>query len=142
VVNLPCPKCGGHSWIEEQSNGDLAQRCMCGLMIFLEQDAGDGVTLQRRAVKQDQVQLPQKGTKIHRCLSAVVYAYPETIMTSGIASFAELQSKETASLVVALMARGLVERVQERRGLAGGSIWTLTHATKKLIGIKGERRFE
>lgn len=134
---LPCPKCGGYSWIEQESQTDLVQRCLCGLMVFLERAVGGGVTVSKRAVQQDQVQLPQTGTKIHRCLMAVAEQYPRPIKTAVIAKDAGLQSKETASLVVALMARGLLERVEERRGLTGGSIWELSHATKKLLKLKG-----
>lgn len=139
MPKLPCPKCGGHSWIQEEPNGDLVQKCLCGKMVFLRKEVGGGVTVSQQAVRQDDVKLPTPGTKRHRCLMAVLNNHPHHIKTAEIGSYAKLQSKETASIVVVLMASGLLERVEERRGLPGGSIWKLSHATKKLLGVKGDR---
>ena len=113
------------------------QKCLCGMIVWLERKLDGGITTSQRAIRQEEVQLPQGGTKIHRCLMAIVERYPTTPKTAEIAEHTGLQSKETASLVVALMARGLVNRVEERRGLKGGSVWELSHVTKKLLGIKG-----
>jgi len=67
-------------------------------------------------------------------LLAVRNAHPETIKTGEIARRTGLRGKETASLVVTLMGRGLLERVSARRGLLGGSIWQLTVVARKLLG--------
>jgi hypothetical protein len=81
------------------------------------------------------VTLPAEGTKIRRCLIAVRNIHPSTIHTGDIASHTGLQGKETASLVVTLMGRGLLERVSARRGLLGGSIWKLTLVAQKLLKV-------
>lgn len=88
------------------------------------------------AVPQSQVKLPNPSTKIYKCLLVVYAAYPGTILTQDVMTRAELNSKETAALMVLLMARGLVSRLEERRGLAGGSVWILTKTALNLIERK------
>jgi hypothetical protein len=47
-------------------------------------------------------------------------------MTADVARTTQLTNKETAALLIALMARGLIQRASERRGVVGGSEWKLT----------------
>lgn len=136
MKKYPCPKCGSkHSWFEEQGD-DLVQRCLCGLTHYLFRELEDGTTIMRSGVRVPHVTLPSKGTKIYKCLLAVRNAHPRTILTGGIADAAGLRGKETASLVVTLMGRGLLERVEARRGLLGGSIWRLTVVAQDLLNVK------
>lgn len=88
------------------------------------------------AVKPSEVVLPQKGTKTRRCLFALVNHYPRKLNTSQVARSTWLDNKETSALLTTLMARGLVERVSERRGLLGGSDWQLTHTAITIIKPK------
>lgn len=134
----PCPKCGSkHSWFEADGN-DLIQRCLCGLTRYLLRELEGGVTVMRSGVRVPDVTLPAKGTKIYRCLWAVRETYPKSISTGDIAAKTGLKGKETASLVVTLMGRGLLERIAARRGLLGGSIWGLTSISKDLLNVKGK----
>jgi hypothetical protein len=94
-----------------------------------------GITVLRSGVRVPDVTLPAEGTKIHRCLIAVRNAHPKTILTGEVASRTGLKGKETASLVVTLMGRGLLERVEARRGLLGGSVWKLTSIGKDLLNV-------
>lgn len=131
----PCPKCGSkHSWFETEGD-DLIQRCLCGLTRYLMREMEDGVTILRSGVRVPDVTLPAEGTKIYRCLIAVRNAHPKTILTGEVASRTGLKGKETASLVVTLMGRGLLERVEARRGLLGGSVWKLTSIAKDLLNV-------
>lgn len=131
----PCPKCGSkHSWFEKEGE-DLIQRCLCGLMHYLFRELEDGTTVMRSGVRVPDVTLPAKGTKIRKCLMAVRNAHPLNMYTGDIASKTGLRGKETASLVVTLMGRGLLERVTARRGLLGGSIWKLTVVAQKLLKV-------
>ena len=131
-----CPKCGSkHSWFDEEGD-DLIQRCLCGLTRYLYREIEGGVTVLRSGVRVPDVTIPSHGTKIYKCLLAVRNAHPATILTGGIAEEAGLRGKETASLVVTLMGRGLLERVEARRGLLGGSIWKLTVIAKQLLKVK------
>jgi hypothetical protein len=135
MKKYPCPKCGAkHSWFERDGD-DLIQRCLCGLTNYLFREQEDGVTVMRSGVRVPDVTLPADGTKIRKCLLAVRNEYPKNIRTGDIASRTGLRGKETASLVVTLMGRGLLERVEARRGLLGGSVWKLTIVAQKLLKV-------
>lgn len=114
---------------------DLIQRCLCGLHRYLRRDV-DGLTVMNAAVGQREARLPAQNTKIYRCLSAVASHWPATIHTLEVAGCARLNGKETSALMAVLSARGLVERLEERRGLVGGSIWRLTKTAEQLLRLK------
>lgn len=134
MPKLPCPRCGASSWIEGRGE-NLTQRCLCGLTKALLQKVDGSITILRTAVQPSGVTLPAKGTKISKCLLAVEASYPKPVMTGVVAQEAGLQNKETASLLTTLMGRGLVERVSERRGLAGGSEWKLTVTAQQILKV-------
>lgn len=135
MKKFPCPKCGAkHSWFETDGD-DLIQRCLCGLTHYLFRELEDGITVMRSGVRVPDVTLPSDGTKIRKCLMAVRNAYPRNIRTGDIAERTGLKGKETASLVVTLMGRGLLERVSARRGLLGGSVWKLTVTAQTLLKV-------
>ena len=115
---------------------NLTQRCLCGLTRPLMKRVDGSITIMHTAVRPSGVTLPAKGTKISKCLLAVDAAYPHSVMTGVVAQEAGLQNKETASLLITLMGRGLVERVSERRGLAGGSEWKLTVTAQQILKSK------
>jgi len=94
-------------------------RCLCGLHQYIQRKV-DGVMIYTAAVKQSDVVLPQRGTKIYRCLSAIGRKHPNVIMTAIVAQDTGLNNKETAALLIALQARGVIQRATERRGIAGG----------------------
>lgn len=127
-----CPRCGGFSWLEHSRAG-LVQRCLCGLHKPVIRQAEGTITIIQTAVRPCDVLLPARGTKTRRCLLAVAVPDPGEITTGEVATSSGLNNKETAALLVTLMARGLVERVQERRGLVGGSTWRLTVASRTLL---------
>jgi len=97
----------------------------------------DGVTIMHVAQPTKEIRLPAVDTKIHRCLVACASCWPTTILTQQIATHASLNGKETSALMAVLAARGLVERLEERRGLIGGSIWRLTKLAAQLLRLKG-----
>jgi len=47
-----------------------------------------------------------------------------------------LERAESSSLLISLMSQGLIERVEERKGKDGGSIWKLTGAAEKLLNLR------
>lgn len=130
---MQCPKCGGrNTWLEFEEQ-DVIQRCLCGLLKYIVHVTEDGQTIMRAAVRPVQVTLPAKGTKIHRCLIAVLGRHPTEIHTGEVARDSGLHNKETSALLVALLARGLVQRIKERRGLVDGSTWKLTVRAESLL---------
>ena len=134
--SLRCPRCGGLSWMEYH-DPDLIQRCLCGLHRYLRRDV-DGMTIMTAAVSQREARLPAQDTKIYKCLLAVAQSWPSTIMTLEVAHVARLHGKETSALMAVLSARGLVERLEERRGLVGGSIWQLTTTAAGMMQLRKE----
>jgi hypothetical protein len=98
----------------------------------------DGLTVMTAAVTPREARLPAQDTKIYKCLLAVAHCWPSTIMTLEVAHAAALQGKETSALMAVLSARGLVERLEERRGLVGGSIWQLTNTAAGMMQLKKE----
>ena len=133
---LPCPKCGHKTWFEQMDARTWTQRCVCGLMIFILREEEGGREVYRKVVPTQQTRLPEVGTKLHTCFRAVAMAYPETIASSEVITNSGLKSKETGALLVALMARGLIDRIEGRRGLPGGSIWQLSSAAHQAMDIK------
>lgn len=134
--SLRCPRCGGLSWLLYQEP-DLIQKCLCGLHRYLRRDI-DGLTVMTAAVPQREARLPAQDTKIYRCLLAVASCWPSTTLTQDIACSASLNGKETSALMAVLSARGLVERLEERRGLVGGSVWRLTKTAACLMRLHKE----
>lgn len=133
MAELRCGKCGStRSWVEQDSGGWL-QRCVCGLCRPVVRKAEGSITVLHSVVRPSEVVLPAAGTKTRRCLIAVHRAWPGKIQTAQVAERSGLQNKETSSLLITLMARGLVERVSERRGFVGGSEWRLTVTALELL---------
>ena len=126
-----CPKCKSKStWLglEDQS---LVLKCLCGLNKYLYHVSTLGEV--ERIVPEnmkDDVPLPLKNRSQQKCLLAIYKAYPDPVRTAQIAAHTNHKNKETYGFVAALVSKGLVERVEERKGLAGGSSWTLTEFGK------------
>lgn len=134
MPKLPCPRCAGASWVED-IRGTVTQRCLCGLTRPLLKRLDGTITLMRTAVPANGTTMPAIGTKISKCLLAVAEMNPHPVMTGRVAQAAGLQNKETASLLITLMTRGLVERVSERRGMQGGSEWKLTLTARQMLKL-------
>jgi hypothetical protein len=137
-MGLRCPKCSStNAWLEE-ADQTVALRCRCGLMKFVAYRNSDGHLIMHQVVKKHEVQLPPRDTKLYRTLLGVAEKHPLSVCTGDVASSKELTNKETASLMVLLMARSLVFRVEGRKGLIGGSLWALTPETAQLMNLTGE----
>jgi hypothetical protein len=121
----------------EWHDPDLIQRCLCGLHRYLCRRV-EGLTVMTAAVAPQEARLPARDTKIHRCLMAVVDGWPRSLLTQDIATASNLSGKETSALLAVLAARGLVERLEERRGLIGGSVWVLTRSTAQMLRLEKE----
>lgn len=131
TIQLPCPKCGLLTRLKAQGR-DIVQVCLCGLHRYVQREK-DGLLISKCPTEQSNVALPNKNTKMYRCVISVLSYYPKNINTKEVALAADLTPKETSSFLVMLMTRGILERVEGRRGLAGGSVWKLTPAAVKLL---------
>ncbi len=122
--------------------------CRCGFTQWLIHETRNGTTHITPVVHKNEILLPAQGTKIQRCLMIVASFYSDPVMTSKVVEHTGLEGKETSSLLGVLVGRGLVTRVEGRRGLPGGSTWTLSYTayqklkTTGVIGClkKGTRR--
>lgn len=129
-----CPRCGDPSWYEKDDE-DVIQRCFCGLHKVVYTRNSDGIAMVRRTPP-SKVMLPKPGTKIAKCLSVVTDHHPQKASTFKISEKTGFSRDETASHLMMLMNRGLIDRVQNRRGMAGGSMWTLTTRSLQLMNFR------
>lgn len=137
----PCPNCGSiKTWLIEEKQC-IVQKCICGLHKYLLHISEEGgVTVMRRTVRNDEVLLPEAGTKTFKCLVAIADHYPTIMDTATIAGRAGLQNKETSALLSVLMTRGLVDRVEGRKKWKGGSTWKLSYSAERIMRIQ-EREY-
>lgn len=129
-----CPKCGGSSWYTKDKN-DVWQRCLCGLNKLVHTTLEAGISI-HHSDKPSQESLPRSGTKLHTCLQAVRATHPGKPTTRDVSQLTGENTSDTASQLTVLMHKGLVERVEERRGVAGGSTWQLTFMAKQILNIR------
>lgn len=129
----PCPKCGDPSWFV-QVEEDLVQRCLCGVHRIVRTTV-EGLVIVHRPRPKD-VMLPKEGTKIQRCLKALHNYHPRHISTLQVALVTVLESADVSMHLTLLMQRGLIDRVEIKRGKAGGSTWQLTTRAMALLNIK------
>jgi predicted Rossmann fold nucleotide-binding protein DprA/Smf involved in DNA uptake len=128
-----CPKCGGVSWYERFEN-DIVQKCLCGLHRFVYEEK-DGILIKRK-LKVNKVALPHKDSKLFATLAVLAAYYPQQMNTRDISNVTGHTVTETASELLVLDHKGLVERLEERRGIPGGSIWILSHSGCKLLKVR------
>ena len=74
----------------------------------------------------DSIRLPLENKNHYKCLLAVYKTYPDPVQTAQVAAHCGFKNKETYGFIASLVGKGLVERVEARKGLPGGSSWTLT----------------
>lgn len=131
-----CPKCGALvTWIVWEGDA-LVQKCTCGLNKYLYQVTPHGVTIMKRTVRSSDVRLTEPGTKLHTCLLAVALSHPNPINTGSVARHTKLPTKIISARMITLMTRGLVDRVEGRKGKIGGSTWRLSSEATRLLRIE------
>jgi len=128
-----CPKCGGLSWYEQHEN-DIVQKCLCGLHRFVAIQQADG-TIIRRTIPKTEVTLPKRQSKLFETLAILAAYYPARLSTGELSKVTGHSVTDTASELSVLTHKALVEKMEERKGLPGGSIWALTHTGAKLLRL-------
>lgn len=136
MKNLECPKCGSQSSWMEKTRTDLVQRCLCGYLKVLF------TTVQTIEIENndsgDDVKLPKKGTKLWETL--MILTAEDEASSGEITERLKLMGKDyttsdVSSYLTILRSKGLVLTVDSRRGISGGSTWTLTDKAADLLGI-------
>jgi len=133
MVRDPCPKCDGLSWYEKE-NKDIIQRCLCGYLAFVQTEK-NGVYIKHVQPK-TQVVLPRKGSKLLKCLGAIVSLSPSHVTTGDVSERSGFTTSKTASYLMLLEHKGLVLKILHRRGYVGGSTWEVTSRAVTLYNFK------
>lgn len=135
-MKLECPKCGSMSSWFEKTHCDLIHRCMCGYLKVV------ATTLQSIEIEHndsgDDVKLPRKGTKLWETLMILTVedeasSGEVTERLQGMGK--DYTTSDVSSYLTILRSKGLVTTVNSRRGVAGGSTWTLTDKASDLLGL-------
>lgn len=136
MKNIECPKCGSQSSWMERTRTDLVQRCLCGYLKVLF------TTIETTQIEHndsgEDVKLPKKGTKLWETL--MILTVEDEPSSGDITERLNLLGKDytssdVSSYLTILRSKGLVLTVDSRRGIAGGSTWTLTDKAADLLGI-------
>jgi hypothetical protein len=135
-VKTDCPKCASPNAWYEQSTYDVTLRCRCGYHKVVQ------TTLETMVITHSDsgadVKLPRKGTNLW--VTMMILTVTEEANSAEITKrlvdqkFAFTVS-DVSSYLTILRSKGLVEPITIRRGVAGGSTWTLTDAAANLLGV-------
>ena len=129
-----CPKCGALAWYE-LTDQDIIQRCMCGLHRFVYAALpGGGFRIHTQT--KVEFRMPEKGTKLSRCLGYVAAQYPKTVTTRNLCGISGQNTSDVSSQLIVLMHKGLIERVEARPGTKGGSVWTVTRRALDALSME------
>ena len=127
-----CPKCNGLTWYEEDY-GAVVQRCLCGLTNYIGMAREGEPSPPPREPKS---RLPRQGSKLHRCLTAVLGHPPGGVSTTEVARESGCSKAAAAAQLMVLLDRGLVQKFEERRGRRGGSLWGASEGVTELLAME------
>lgn len=124
------------AWYErtyaKHTGEEIILRCMCGYERTVY-SRYNGVERLHPLPERDLI-MPRQGTRSSLCLGVVAGRHPNWSTTGEVASRLGWPNGDTANFLMVLMHKGLLEKVSEGRGIAGGSTWKLT--TRARIKLK------
>ncbi len=125
---MECPKCGSKSARLEDDGTDVTIKCFCGINRVIATRLGEmEITHQEKPAR---IKIPAKGSKLYQAFYAL-----QTLQEADTTEIRDridllfdndLLTKDVASQLTVLKHRALIEVIEYRRGVAGGSIWKLT----------------
>ncbi len=122
-----CEKCSGKViWYEVHDNKQVMVRCMCGWSKWILKQCKDGSTIRR-----GKVELPRSGSKLFTVLELVATNAP--VSTQQLAAATGDPTGIVGTQLSVLHAKGLVDRLKNGKGKAGGSQWGLSQIARDLI---------
>lgn len=138
--SVPCPKCHSNSARYQWDGQDVWLRCLCGVQKLIESVLEDTKIRITHIDAERDITLPRHGSKLHACFVALRGLQSAT--TGEIANFLNygkkqkerLSNSDVASQLTVLKYKGLTMVIEEHKGVAGGSIWTLTDAAVRRLG--------
>jgi len=129
-----CPHCTqrqAHYEVEDDTK--LLIRCVCGYHKVLFDESIDKPIM--HVLPKRKTEVPRKGSKLSKCLGVVASVYPKSIKTSKVAELSLDTSSGAASKLMVLQHKGLIEKINSMRGVAGGSTWILTNRGAEHLSI-------
>ena len=136
-MKIECPKCYSPSAVLIKEGKRIVIKCLCGIEKEVGSEHGE-ITIAHNEIEEN-IQLPRKDTKLLKCLGAMATLSPAS--TAEVTE--ELQNRgedwsadEVASFLTVLRYKGLVEVVNYRKGISGGSTWELTDVAEELMHRK------
>ena len=134
---IECPKCLKKSaWIETD-RVDLTLRCTCGYLKVLRTKLKKAEVV--HSEPRSKVRLPRAGTNLWNVLT--------TLAGMGRSSSGDITQRlrdlgkdfttsDVSSYLTIMRGSGLVEVVEKRNRVKGGSTWRVTSECAKLIGVE------
>lgn len=133
-MRTECPKCGSLSARYVKDRTDIILRCLCGLHKVVHSTL-ETMEIEHRDIGKNII-LPRANTRLWHCfMSLVALKQGSTrevgdVMNSSTGTVNTMS--EVSSQLTVLRYKGLVEVVDNRKGLVGGSTWVLTEKSKAL----------
>ena len=134
TIHSTCPKCGSNGAWYEFEPPDVTLRCICGMRKLIATTLEE-MTIEHREPKEI-FKLPKRHTRLYATLAALFAVEPSKTdrITEVLNSYSEgNKTKDVASLLTVLKYRNLVEVVEYRKGVVGGSTWKLTDRARELF---------
>ena len=129
-----CPHCrANQAWYEQESQQTLTLKCICGYLRVVYEETANGIIM--HTVPRTKVVLPEKGSNLSIYLGVIASRYPEDILTGTVAGQVKEKSSLTASKMMVLQHKGLIEKVESAKGKVGGSTWKLTNIAVTLLKL-------
>lgn len=121
-----CPHCTQRqAHYEVEGDNTLLIKCLCGYLAVLYDDKDTVIV--NHVLSKTKSELPRKGSKLSKCLGAVASQYPDNVKTDAVSKLTKDTTSGAASKLMVLQHKGLVEKINSLRGVAGGSTWALTN---------------
>jgi hypothetical protein len=135
-MKADCPKCGSPNARYQKSDYDLTLVCTCGFrkVVFTTLDT---LEIMHNSSPAD-AKLPRVGTHLHNtlvCLSSIEPANSREVTDTLTFQGFEYTVSDVSSYLMMLRTRGLVEVLEYKRGVPGGSTWELTAVANELLGV-------
>ncbi len=135
-MKTECPKCASKNAWYEKTYCDLTLACMCGYRKVVYSTMDD-IEVMHNTPVQD-VKLPKVGTHLHNtlvCLWSIEPANSREVTDTLILHGNQYTVSDVSSYLMILRSRSLVEVLEYKRGVAGGSTWELTSIATDLLGV-------
>lgn len=132
-----CPKCYGLSAHLCKTRTDLALKCTCGYYKVLYTTL-EAMQIEHRDAGPD-VKLPKRNTFLWDTLLVVQVSEPASTgqITERLVLMGRgFTSSDVSSYLSILRVKGLVQQLEVKRGIPGGSVWEITDAAEELLNGK------